>query len=304
MPGTDPAIPTVPEQSRSPLWLGGVLLLVAAMASFWFVGQLSRFGETIEHRHGVAVVSTAAALLDTAEIAALRGDASDAGTPTHDAVRTRLQAVRAANPEFRFVYLMRPVRPGSDRFVFLADAEDPASPDYSAPGDVYEGPTDELRAVFESGQPVFSGAVEDDWGTWVSALAPIRHEGRVVAVLGVDMAHEDWLDVQQRYRRFGMIIAGLGLALATGVLALPLQLLDAVGGLDKRGFLHEGGLPVELVVDRLGAEGAAFLEIRGARDREGAQQRHGGLLRQCGRAQGTGGQGHQNAQGRIADRPQ
>ena len=52
MPGTDPAIPTVPEQSRSPLWLGGVLLLVAAMASFWFVGQLSRFGEIIVDAHG------------------------------------------------------------------------------------------------------------------------------------------------------------------------------------------------------------------------------------------------------------
>jgi diguanylate cyclase (GGDEF)-like protein/PAS domain S-box-containing protein len=224
MPSHDPQVPQLPEATRSPLWFGALLFTVALLASVWFVGKMGRLGESLEHRHGLGLVQTSAALFDAGKVASLAGQPGDAGTPAHEAISARLRAIQEANPEFRFVYLMRPLDAGGQRFVFLADAEDPSSPDYSAPGDVYEGPTDELRAVFESGQPVFSGAVEDDWGTWVSALAPIRHQGRVVAVLGVDMAHEDWLDVQQRYRRFGMIIAGLGLALvALFLVGLQLQ---------------------------------------------------------------------------------
>ena len=161
MAGPEPALPKVPETSRSPLWLGAVLFVAAALASVWFVGQLSSFGESLEQRHGVAVVSTAAALLNAGEIATLRGDASDTGTPNHETVRDRLRAVRSANPEFRFVYLMRPQSPGSDRFVFLADAEDPGSPDYSAPGDVYDGPSEDLYKTASSGKPLFSEVTQD-----------------------------------------------------------------------------------------------------------------------------------------------
>lgn len=103
MAGREPAVPKVPEPTRSPLWLGAVLFVAAVLASFWFVSQLSRFGESAEHRHGAAVASTAAALLDAGDIAALRGDAADAGTPTLARVRAQLRAIRSANPEFRFV---------------------------------------------------------------------------------------------------------------------------------------------------------------------------------------------------------
>ena len=224
MAGPEPALPKVPEATRNPLWLGAVLLVVAALASYWFVDQLSGFGESLEHRHGVAVVSTAAALLDSQDIAALRGDASDAGTPAHEAVRARLRAVREANPEFRFVYLMRPQSPGSDRFVFLADAENPGSPDYSAPGDVYDGPSGNLHQTASTGEPQFSSAIEDQWGTWVSALAPIHHDGQLVAVLGVDIAHQEWLDAHERYRGIGLVISALVLSLiALFLIGLHLQ---------------------------------------------------------------------------------
>lgn len=200
--------------SRSPLWLGGVLFLVTLAASAWFVDQMVQFGERVEHQHGLGVASTAAALLQAGEVAALRGLPDDAGTPAHDAVRADLRAVLVANPEFRFVYLMRPLPGRTDRFMFLADAEDPSSPDYSAPGDVYEGPSHELRNVVETNRPIFTGVVEDEWGSFVSALAPVQDtEGRLIAVLGIDIERDSWLDTQARYRGFGLTIAGLVLSL-------------------------------------------------------------------------------------------
>ncbi|HBD20850.1 MAG TPA: hypothetical protein DC063_12710 [Arenimonas sp.] len=225
MADPDPAGPPPPVNSRSPLWLGGVLFLVTLAASAWFVDQMVQFGERVEHHHGLGLASTAAALLNPDEVAALRGHPDDSGTATHAAVRAKLRAVLEANPEFRFVYLMRPVTGRLNEFVFLADAEDPGSADYSAPGDLYSGPSDDLRTVAESGRAVFSGVVIDEWGSWVSALAPVHDaEGRLVAVLGVDMALEAWLDTQARYRSFGLTIAGLVLALvALFLVVLQLQ---------------------------------------------------------------------------------
>ena len=225
MADSAPAGPQPPANPRSPLWLGGALFVVTLLASVWFVGQMVEFGERVEHQHGLGVANTAAALLDPGEVALLRGQPEDAGTPAHDAVRADLRGVLDANPEFRFVYLMRPLPGRTDRFVFLADAEDPASPDYSAPGDVYDGPSDELRHVVETGRPVFSGIVHDEWGSFVSALMPVRDaEGRLTAVLGIDIAQDSWLDTQARYRSFGLAISGLVLALvALFLVGLHLQ---------------------------------------------------------------------------------
>ena len=200
-------------------------LAVALLASAWFVGRMAAFGESLEHRHGLALAQTVAALVDAGDVAALRGEAGDVGTPAYEAVRARLRAVRDAHGEFRFVYLMRPLGEGDDRFLFLVDAEEPTSPDFSAPGDVYDGPSHNLRKVVDEARPVFSDVVQDEWGEWVSALAPVvDDQGRVVAVLGADMAHEKWLDAQGRYRAFGLLISGLVLSLiALFLLGLHLQ---------------------------------------------------------------------------------
>lgn len=95
MADPDPAGPPPPANSRSPLWLGGLLFLVTLAASAWFVDQRVEFGERVEQQPG---------------------HPADAGTAAHDAVRADLRSVRDANPAFRFVYLMRPL-PGHRRKV-------------------------------------------------------------------------------------------------------------------------------------------------------------------------------------------
>jgi diguanylate cyclase (GGDEF)-like protein/PAS domain S-box-containing protein len=184
-----------------------------------------------------SLARTAAATLESPRIAALAGSPADIGTPGFDAVRDELRRVRDVNPDFRFVYLMRPA-PGGKAMAFLADAESPESPDYSAPGDVYDGPSDELWASYRTGQPQVQPPYQDKWGYWVTSIAPVRDAtGKVVAILGMDVRADAWLATQARYRGFALAIAGLVLALivlATFVVHLQKRTSAKLRGLNAR----------------------------------------------------------------------
>jgi diguanylate cyclase (GGDEF)-like protein/PAS domain S-box-containing protein len=206
--------PAIPRKDRSHLWLGAAIALATLFASWWFVGFVGATGERIERERVQSLVRTAAATLESARIAALAGGPADIGTPGFDAVRDELRRVRDVNPDFRFVYVMRPAPADPDAMVFLADAESPESPDYSAPGDVYDGPSATLVEAFRTGQPQVEPPTHDDWGYWVTAIAPVRDAtGRTVAVLGMDVNADAWLANLARYRSFALAICALVLAL-------------------------------------------------------------------------------------------
>jgi diguanylate cyclase (GGDEF)-like protein/PAS domain S-box-containing protein len=207
-----PAAPVRPD--RSHLWLGALLFLAALAASWFFVGFVASTGDRLERDRVVSLARTAAATLDSDRIAHLQGSSADIGTPGFDAVRDELRRVRDVNSDFRFVYLMRPAAAGSKQLIFLADAESPESPDYSAPGDVYDGPSEVLWQAFHSGVPTVEPPSRDKWGYWVTSMAPVRDAtGKVIAILGMDVRADNWLASLARYRAFALTISGLVLAL-------------------------------------------------------------------------------------------
>jgi len=187
------------------LWIGLGLLLLALIGGSWFVAFVSRTSDTLETERILALAKTTAATLETARIAALRGSPEDANLADFDAIRAELRRARDVNPDFRFVYLMRGI--GSD-LVFLADAEAPESADYSAPGDVYDGPSEELWRVFKTGFAEVQPPYRDRWGYWVTAISPVRDaNGSIIAVLGMDVRADAWLAMQARYRGSALAIA-------------------------------------------------------------------------------------------------
>lgn len=193
------------------LWIGGTLLLLALVAAAFFVRMVGNMGQELETDRLRALVRTSAATLESGRIADLRGLAADAESPAFEAVRDELRRARDVNPDFRFVYLMRE-RQGV--MVFLADAESPASADYSAPGDVYDGPSEVLLRVHASGMAEVMPPYEDRWGTWVTAVAPVRDAtGRIIAVLGMDVRANAWLTTLASYRAFAATISALILLL-------------------------------------------------------------------------------------------
>lgn len=203
----------LPPPRQPPTWLTGLLLLVTLAGSAWFVQFVSRYGEQLERRHVQALATTAAASLRPNDVAALAGAPSDAGSAAFASVRAQLKRVHSVNPDFRFIYLMRADAAG--RLVFLADAEPETSADYSAPGDLYDGPQDNILQVFHSGEPAIEPPSHDRWGYWTTGLAPVRDPDgqRVIAVLGMDMSADEWLEGKARYRNFALTISGLALTL-------------------------------------------------------------------------------------------
>jgi signal transduction histidine kinase len=149
---------------------------------------------------------TIAAALPYETIAQLQGTGDDDGTAPYILLKQQLAAVKKANPDTRSIYLMG--RHNGQLF-FYVDSEEPGSRDYSSAGEAYNDGTAGDKAMFDSRQPLVEGPVSDEYGTFISGLAPIlRPNGSVAAVLGIDVASSTF------YRN---IAASASLPLLTGL---------------------------------------------------------------------------------------
>ncbi|HOF88761.1 MAG TPA: PAS domain S-box protein, partial [Armatimonadota bacterium] len=180
-------------------------LYSVALVLFLLIGAHStetivRWREQQARETLLATASLLASGLSATELRALHGTPADTDTAVYQAVKQHLWRYKNTFQTARFVYLFR--QQGQE-IIFLVDAEPEGSPDYSAPGDVYREASPELRQAFRDGYPFVEGPSRDTYGLWVSGLAPIRAEGGVVAVLGVDIDARAWQRSLRAYRIFG-----------------------------------------------------------------------------------------------------
>lgn len=198
------------------LALSALLLMIAGLSGGYFTDFVMRTGDQLERIRVESLASTAAASLDAGHVATLTGNApTDTRSQSFQDLRVQLARIRDANPDFRFVYLMRPSTENPKQMIFLADAEPVESVDYSAPGDLYDGPSKALFSVYNTGNPAIEYPYHDRWGYWVTSVAAIKHpeNGKVVAVLGMDIRADSWIATNKRYRNFAIAISGLLTAL-------------------------------------------------------------------------------------------
>ena len=196
--------------------LGLLLLILAAICGWFFTGFVMRTGDQLERVRIESLASTAAASVDARSVALLKGGAQyDSETQAFRDLQDQLRRVRNVNPDFRFVYLMRPSVQKPKQMIFLVDAEVAESPDYSAPGDLYDGPSEALFSVYQTGTPAIESPYHDRWGDWVTSVAAIRDSrtGQVIGVLGMDIKADSWIATNICYRNFAITIVGLLTAL-------------------------------------------------------------------------------------------
>jgi signal transduction histidine kinase len=159
-------------------------------------------------------VETAAAALDYEDVEQLTGSPEDIGTPAYEKLRGQLVRIKNSDPHLRFVYLMAPI---GDDLVFLLDAENPDSGEYSFPGQVYEEAKPGDLAVFEgreSPSPEMEGPVTDRWGTWISANAYVLDKrGSPLALVGTDVDVERALGSFEQSKQIGITFGSLAAAL-------------------------------------------------------------------------------------------
>jgi hypothetical protein len=149
--------------------------------------------------------------------------AEQEGGGTYKRLKTALQEIRDVDPRIRFAYTFRGTEDGGIAFAFAVDAE--TNPEeVSHVGGPYEDATETMRQALKAPYEVHveEEFATDEWGTWLSAFAPIEGEGRrLEAVLGLDVSAANVLDYERRYLMrvalVSLLVAALAIAFGSWV---------------------------------------------------------------------------------------
>ena len=172
----------------TPATLMPVILVAGVFFTWWIVSRADN-----ELRMGLLQQTRLVAqAVDIGRVRALSGTAADIRSPDYLHLKEQLAAIRSANSQCRFIYLMG--RKPDGAIFFFVDNEPVGSKDESPAGMLYTDAPEGFRRVFTSGIARVEGPFTDQWGTFVSGAVPNfdAQTGAVVAVLGMDIDARDW----------------------------------------------------------------------------------------------------------------
>ncbi len=250
--------------------------VLALLGAGWAAADWAGRATDRELRRTVVRQATALAnTIDAAQIAALDFAPSDHQRPEFQRLRAQLTAYGRIVGQ-RSIYTLA-LREGQ---LFFGPENLPADdPQASPPGTVYRQPEAELFELFHTGRPIADGPYPDEYGVFVSGLAPVLDpaSGQVVLVVGIDLPAADW---QRRIARSRLAMIGwtaLLLVLALAGLRLLRRPASAAATRAKPFLVAALGLavtlPTALALDRqerctreenFARQAAAHMEIVGA----------------------------------------
>ncbi|NTV14548.1 MAG: response regulator [Desulfobulbaceae bacterium] len=134
--------------------------------------------------------------------------ASDRGTPAYERICEQMRAAGKLFPQ-RGIYSMA-MRDG--RIFFGPENYRSDDPQASWPGTEYLEPTEAFRQIFQNRHPLTEGPGSDEYGTFVSAIAPVLDQAtnKLVMVVGIDIDAADW-QAQVNAAKLGPILLTLGM---------------------------------------------------------------------------------------------
>ncbi len=182
--------------------------------------------------------------------------AEDQDTPVYKQIEQELRTIRDANRRddlsVKFIYTMRLVSTEPDKWIYVVDAEEEGD-DKSPLGEevTWEGQENDPLILGEaSAEEKF---IQDDYGNWLSACAPIRNSaGEIVAMLGVDI-------------KAGDVVSQTNEIIVNSLLGLALALILAV--LLSYFLVRKVCAPLDLVTSGIRKIGSGHLEFRVEGDR-------------------------------------
>jgi len=158
------------------------ILIVGALASVFTYIKISESTQNTLLKNAASIAS----VLETDNILSFRGNENDLKNTGYVSLKDKFEKIPEINSEIRFVYLWGY---RDQNVYFFVDSEPATSLDYSPPGQVYTEATEIDRNMFLKNLPSTMEMNTDRWGTWLSALTPIKDSstGKLIAVMGVDM---------------------------------------------------------------------------------------------------------------------
>ncbi len=181
----------------------------------------------------MTIAAVASQKFNAADVEAVHSE-DDMTTASFQRLVSQLQAIRAAMPEARYVYIMRRTEQ-PNHLEFVADADSLKTDDEldengngiveedeqaSYPGDTYDVtgiPALESEAFL---RPAVDAEITyDQWGSFISGYSPIVDaSGRVIAILGIDMdATEFTVSARSAFSPVAVLLLAL-IGAVTGIL--------------------------------------------------------------------------------------
>lgn len=134
-----------------------------------------------------------AAAIDANVVADFSGTAADMDKPAYHRLLAQLIDIKDIYDDIRFIYIMGKNPDGA--VFFYLDNTPVDDEDFDPPGLVYDEATPAFRKAVETDAELIEGPTRDQWGTWFTAMVPIRdpQDGHVIASLGIDVDVGTWL---------------------------------------------------------------------------------------------------------------
>lgn len=195
--------------------IAGVLLLSISAYTQMKAANLSQIKE-----RAMSTASSAAAIVKGDMFADVLENGEE--SEYYDEAYERLAAFRD-NAGVEYIYTFTKNSAGTF-FVIDTDTEEPA--DYMEEYD----PNGSMDIAFEGNVCADEAPTSDEWGTFISAFAPIMQNGKVLGVVGVDVDYSDIQAQQQNFLIRVVIVAALTLII------LNLGILIILKNM-KRGFV-------------------------------------------------------------------
>ena len=186
---THPAVDSKTEK-RIKVSMIAMGLVLAALSIAYLLFAWGRY-QKMAKSEALMLAKSVQSLLHVEHIAVLSGSPSDTALLDYQLTKRSLLQLVQTNSQIRFAYLLGK---RGDSLLFLIDSEAETSSDYSPPGQVYHEATADDLLPFTEGISVLSGPGKDRWGTWYSALIPIKDPvtQSTIAVLGIDYSVKEW----------------------------------------------------------------------------------------------------------------
>lgn len=205
------AIRRLARHLHVPILAGSVLLVIAFLGSLFYLRGEWMMQEQLKERLRISA-SMAALHFNGMPLEKVEGP-RDMNTPLFREIVARLRSIREQSTTIRYAYIMRRTDdPMSLEFVADADALASAAErdlnhngiiepneDASYPGELYAiGDIPALQGEAFQHATVDAHVAVDQWGATISGYAPIiNRQGRVIAVLGVDMVADEFFRLSQ-----------------------------------------------------------------------------------------------------------
>lgn len=182
--------------------IAGIIVFAVAASVAYFVYVSAGKALKQEVQGYILSLASSAAQLTDGDLHQLITRPEDQGNATYNRLREPFFKLLRANPSIAFIYtaIQR-----DDKIFFILDASIPdpgEEEDTSAVMEEYEDATETMLAALHEQKPhVEEESYTDDWGTFLSAYAPLfNSKGEFLGIVGADIRLEDYNERLARIR--------------------------------------------------------------------------------------------------------